>query len=76
MPPMSQWARMTRALPPQVVRARRAVVATNSPINGRVTIHSKMAPYRTYAMAFSLPRGALGDALYWDTADGIVTLAQ
>ena len=28
-----------------------------------------MAPYRTYAMAFTLPRGALGDALYWDTAD-------
>ena len=52
-----------------VVRARRAVVATNSPINDRVTIHSKMAPYRTYAMAFTLPRGALGDALYWDTAD-------
>ena len=28
-----------------------------------------MAPYRTYAMAFTLPRGALADALYWDMAD-------
>jgi glycine/D-amino acid oxidase-like deaminating enzyme/nitrite reductase/ring-hydroxylating ferredoxin subunit len=51
------------------VTASRAVVATNSPINDRVAIHSKMAPYRTYAMAFTLPRGALPDALYWDMAD-------
>ena len=28
-----------------------------------------MAPYRTYAMAFTLPRGTLPDALYWDMAD-------
>jgi Rieske Fe-S protein len=32
-------------------------------------MHSKMAPYRTYAMAFTLPRGSLADALYWDMAD-------
>ena len=51
------------------VTAARAVFATNSPINDRVALHSKMAPYRTYAMAFTLPRGALPDALYWDMAD-------
>jgi glycine/D-amino acid oxidase-like deaminating enzyme/nitrite reductase/ring-hydroxylating ferredoxin subunit len=51
------------------VRARAAVVATNSPINERVAMHSKEAPYRTYAMAFSLPKGAIEDALYWDTAE-------
>ena len=28
-----------------------------------------MAPYRTYAMAFTIPRGTLPDALYWDMAD-------
>jgi Rieske Fe-S protein len=28
-----------------------------------------MAPYRTYAMAFSIKRGAIPDALYWDTLD-------
>jgi glycine/D-amino acid oxidase-like deaminating enzyme len=28
-----------------------------------------MAPYRTYAMAFSISRGAIPDALYWDTLD-------
>jgi glycine/D-amino acid oxidase-like deaminating enzyme/nitrite reductase/ring-hydroxylating ferredoxin subunit len=51
------------------VTAPRAVFATNSPINDRVAIHTKMAPYRTYAMAFTLPRGTLPDALYWDMAD-------
>ncbi|MEA2976994.1 MAG: hypothetical protein QOF19_2514 [Alphaproteobacteria bacterium] len=51
------------------VRARFAVVATNSPIIDRLTIHTKQAPYRTYAMAFTIPRGTIGDALYWDTLD-------
>ena len=46
----------------RTVRARHAVVATNSPINDRVALHSKQAPYRTYAMALALPRGALPDA--------------
>ena len=37
--------------------ARAAVVATNSPIIDRFALHSKMAPYRTYAMAFSIRNG-------------------
>ena len=53
----------------QTVRAKNAVVATNSPINDRVALHSKQAPYRTYVMALQLPRGKLPDALYWDTLD-------
>jgi glycine/D-amino acid oxidase-like deaminating enzyme/nitrite reductase/ring-hydroxylating ferredoxin subunit len=51
------------------VRAQHAVIATNSPINDRVALHSRQAPYRTYAMALDLPRGKLPDALYWDTLD-------
>jgi glycine/D-amino acid oxidase-like deaminating enzyme/nitrite reductase/ring-hydroxylating ferredoxin subunit len=51
------------------VTAAQAVFATNSPINDRVALHSKMAPYRTYAMAYTIPRGTLPDALYWDMAD-------
>jgi glycine/D-amino acid oxidase-like deaminating enzyme/nitrite reductase/ring-hydroxylating ferredoxin subunit len=51
------------------ITAAKAVFATNSPINDRVALHSKMAPYRTYAMAFTLPQGTLPDALYWDMAD-------
>lgn len=53
----------------QRVGAKTAVVATNAPINDRFAIHTKQAPYRTYAMAFEIPRGALPDALYWDTLD-------
>ncbi|MEA2816145.1 MAG: hypothetical protein QOI93_3842 [Rhodospirillaceae bacterium] len=51
------------------VAADRAIFATNVPINNRIEIHSKMAPYRTYAMAFTIPRDSLPDALYWDMAD-------
>jgi hypothetical protein len=51
------------------VRAKAAVVATNSPISDRFAIHTKEAPYRTYAMAFTIPRGTLPDALYSDTLD-------
>ena len=51
------------------ITARAAVVATNAPIVDRFALHTKMAPYRTYAMAFSIPKGALPDALYWDTLD-------
>jgi glycine/D-amino acid oxidase-like deaminating enzyme len=51
------------------VLASHAVVATNAPINDRYAIHSKQAPYRTYAMAFSVPKDTLPDGLYWDTLE-------
>ena len=51
------------------VRASAAVVATNSPISDLFALHTKMAPYRSYAMAFEIKAGALPDALYWDTLD-------
>ena len=53
----------------RTVHANFAVVATNAPITDRFAIHTKQAPYRTYAMAFELRSGALPDALYWDTLD-------
>lgn len=46
-----------------------AVVATNSPVHDLFALHTKQAPYRTYAMAFEIERGTLADALYWDTED-------
>jgi glycine/D-amino acid oxidase-like deaminating enzyme/nitrite reductase/ring-hydroxylating ferredoxin subunit len=52
-----------------IVTARAVVVASSSPIVDRFALHTKMAPYRTYAMAFSIRRGAIPDALYWDTLD-------
>ena len=51
------------------VRATDVVIATNSPIAGDVVLHTKQAPYRTYAIAAEVPCGSLPDALYWDTAD-------
>jgi glycine/D-amino acid oxidase-like deaminating enzyme/nitrite reductase/ring-hydroxylating ferredoxin subunit len=43
------------------------VVATNVPFNDRFTMHTKMAPYRTYVIGLSLPPGRLESALLWDT---------
>lgn len=51
------------------ITAQACVVATNSPVCDMFALHTKMAPYRTYAMAFELPRGAIPDALYWDTEE-------
>ena len=45
------------------------VVATNTPINDRVVIHTKQAPYMTYAIGARVPRGSVTKALYWDTPD-------
>jgi glycine/D-amino acid oxidase-like deaminating enzyme/nitrite reductase/ring-hydroxylating ferredoxin subunit len=50
-------------------KADAAVIATNSPINDLVAIHTKQAPYRTYAFAAEIASGAIPDALYWDTYD-------
>jgi glycine/D-amino acid oxidase-like deaminating enzyme/nitrite reductase/ring-hydroxylating ferredoxin subunit len=53
----------------RTVRARDVVVATNAPINDRVAIHSKQAPYMTYVIAAPVPPRILDRALYWDSLD-------
>jgi glycine/D-amino acid oxidase-like deaminating enzyme/nitrite reductase/ring-hydroxylating ferredoxin subunit len=53
----------------RTVRADAVVVATNSPVNDRVALHTKQAAYRTYVIAGSVPRGCVGRALFWDTAE-------
>jgi glycine/D-amino acid oxidase-like deaminating enzyme/nitrite reductase/ring-hydroxylating ferredoxin subunit len=45
------------------------VAATNTPVNDLLAIHTKQAPYITYAIAFRVARGAVMKALYWDTLD-------
>jgi Rieske Fe-S protein len=45
------------------------VVATNTPINDVVTMHTKQAPYTTYGIGARVPRGSIKRALYWDTLD-------
>jgi glycine/D-amino acid oxidase-like deaminating enzyme/nitrite reductase/ring-hydroxylating ferredoxin subunit len=49
------------------VRSDAVVVATNSPINDMVAIHTKQAPYMTYVIGARVPKGSVTDALYWDT---------
>lgn len=51
------------------VKARAVVVATNSPVNDRVVIHTKQAPYRTYVIGARVPRGSVPQVLLWDTSD-------
>jgi glycine/D-amino acid oxidase-like deaminating enzyme/nitrite reductase/ring-hydroxylating ferredoxin subunit len=51
------------------ISAGAAVVATNTPINDRLTIHAKQAPYRTFVLTAVVPKGAVDDVLYWDTED-------
>jgi glycine/D-amino acid oxidase-like deaminating enzyme/nitrite reductase/ring-hydroxylating ferredoxin subunit len=52
-----------------VVTADAVVVATNTPVNDRVAIHTKQAPYMTYVIGARLPRGAVPAVLSWDTGD-------
>jgi len=51
------------------VTARAVVVATNTPVNDIVTIHTKQAAYRSYVIALPIPSGSVPRALYWDTPD-------
>jgi nitrite reductase/ring-hydroxylating ferredoxin subunit len=52
-----------------VVTSDVIVVATNTPVNDRVAIHTKQAPYVTYVIGVRIPTGSLTRALYWDTGD-------
>ncbi|MCC3154900.1 FAD-dependent oxidoreductase [Hymenobacter sp. BT770] len=53
-----------------LARAKRAiVVATNTPFNDRVVMHTKQHPYRTYVVGARVPKGSVTKALYWDLAD-------
>ncbi len=52
-----------------VVTSDVVVVATNTPVNDRVAIHTKQAPYVTYVIGIHAPKGSVTRALYWDTGD-------
>jgi glycine/D-amino acid oxidase-like deaminating enzyme/nitrite reductase/ring-hydroxylating ferredoxin subunit len=49
------------------IMANDVVVATNSPINDRLVLQTKLAQYRTYVLGLALPKGEIEEALYWDT---------
>ena len=52
-----------------VVTGDALVVATNVPINNRLAIHTKQAPYMTYVIGARVPQGSVPKVLAWDTGD-------
>lgn len=52
-----------------VITADSVVVATNSPVNDWVILHTKQSAYRTYVIAARVPRGSVPRGLYWDTLE-------
>jgi len=51
------------------IKSQFIVVATNSPVNDKFQMHTKIEPYRSYAIALRVPKGSVPRALWWDTAD-------
>lgn len=51
------------------ISASHIVVATNSPVNDIVTMHTKQSPYRSYVIAGKVQKGELPYALWWDTGN-------
>lgn len=48
------------------VKCAHVVVATNTPINNLVAVHTKQAGYQSYVSAFRIPAGTLPPILVWD----------
>lgn len=51
------------------VHAQYVVVATNSPVNDKFTIHLKQFAFRTYVIGLRIAKDSLPKALWWDTGD-------
>lgn len=51
------------------ISAKNIVVATNSPVNDIVTMHTKQHPYRSYVIGCKIRKGALPYTLWWDTGN-------
>lgn len=51
------------------ITAQSVVVATNTPFNDLVVMHTKQAAYRTYVIGLRIPKGSVPRLLMWDTGD-------
>jgi glycine/D-amino acid oxidase-like deaminating enzyme/nitrite reductase/ring-hydroxylating ferredoxin subunit len=51
------------------IYAGAVVVATNTPFNDRVVMHTKQSGYRTYVVGMRVPKGSVPRVLMWDTGD-------
>lgn len=53
------------------VEAESIVVATNCPVNDRVAIHTKQAPYTTYVIGALIKSGSIPQILLWDAPEDL-----
>ncbi|MDQ3187243.1 MAG: FAD-dependent oxidoreductase [Pseudomonadota bacterium] len=51
------------------ITAQAIVVATNTPFNDRVVMHTKQAAYRTYVLGVRVRKGSVPRILLWDNGD-------
>src|SRR6202008_302471 len=51
------------------VSAGHIVVATNTPVNDWVKMHTKQAAYRSYVVGFHIPKDSYAPFLLWDMED-------
>ncbi|WP_374585433.1 FAD-dependent oxidoreductase [Pseudoduganella sp.] len=51
------------------VAAAAVVVATNTPFNNRVVLHTKQNGFRTYVIGVEVPQGSVPRMLLWDSGD-------
>jgi glycine/D-amino acid oxidase-like deaminating enzyme/nitrite reductase/ring-hydroxylating ferredoxin subunit len=51
------------------ISAEAVVVATNTPVNDWIKMHTKQAAYRTYVIGMRVAADSIPKALYWDTED-------
>lgn len=50
-----------------VISADAVVVATNTPVNDWIILHTKQASYRTFVIGARVPQDSIPPGLYWDT---------
>ncbi len=51
------------------ITAQHVVVATNTPVNDIVTMHTKQFPFRSYVIGGLVQRDKIKPALWWDSGD-------
>jgi glycine/D-amino acid oxidase-like deaminating enzyme/nitrite reductase/ring-hydroxylating ferredoxin subunit len=52
-----------------VITAKEVILATHVPVGLDVSLQTRVAPYRSYVMAFTLREGQQPQGLFWDTED-------
>ncbi len=51
------------------VQAQNIVVATNTPVNNKLALHTKQTAYRTYVVAAKIEKGSLPYSMWWDSGN-------